>query len=479
MWNSSSLFLFFNLFSINAQVFNRSYNVEVIQLSLDNNTKVLDDNVTELTVDKVNALVFDESTKQTKVNDLSGDADTLIYNTNELGYGEINNINKSNKIGDYRDYVPDAFLDTVQLIAKNGFPAESHTVKTEDGYLLTMHRIPHGKDFSDTSDRQAIFLQHGVLGSSSNFVTIGAEKGLAYILSEAGYDVWLGNFRGNTYCRAHVSLSTKDPDFWNFTWHESAVYDLPAMIDYINRFKKTQQLLYVGHSMGTTTLFALLSTRPEYNSKLKAAFLMAPVTYTTAIRSPIRYLAPWSNDLEWIIENFGGNEFLPQNFIIRWLGDKVCEINHYTAEVCLNVLFLLAGFDEKEFNKKSFPVILNHTPAGTSTRTVIHFAQEIRDGGKFQRFDYGAQNNMKVYGQDTPPQYRMNNITLPIALFCADNDWLAGLADMKKIYRQLKNPIEYYEVPMQDFNHLDFLWANDAPTLVYNKLVELLIPYKS
>ena len=39
----------------------------------------------------------------------------------------------------------------------------------------------------------------------------------AYMLADRGYDVWLGNARGNTYSRAHVNMTPADPDFWKFT----------------------------------------------------------------------------------------------------------------------------------------------------------------------------------------------------------------------------------------------------------------------
>jgi len=55
------------------------------------------------------------------------------------------------------------------------------------------------------------------------------------VAARAGYDVWLGNSRGNTYSRANTRY---DPDhdeeeFWAFSWYEMGIYDQPAFIDHI------------------------------------------------------------------------------------------------------------------------------------------------------------------------------------------------------------------------------------------------------
>jgi len=40
-------------------------------------------------------------------------------------------------------------------------------------------------------------------------------------------------------------------------------------------------LIYVGHSMGTTALFVMLSEMPEYNEKIKLFIALAPVAFMT------------------------------------------------------------------------------------------------------------------------------------------------------------------------------------------------------
>jgi len=37
-----------------------------------------------------------------------------------------------------------------------------------------------------------------------------------YVMADSGYDVWLGNARGNTYSRRHIKLTAKRKEFWNF-----------------------------------------------------------------------------------------------------------------------------------------------------------------------------------------------------------------------------------------------------------------------
>jgi pimeloyl-ACP methyl ester carboxylesterase len=63
--------------------------------------------------------------------------------------------------------------------------------------------------------------------------------------------------------------------------------DLPAVIDYILRTTGSAQIFYAGHSMGTTMFYVLCSERPEYNSKIRAMFSLAPIAFMSNLKSPM------------------------------------------------------------------------------------------------------------------------------------------------------------------------------------------------
>lgn len=104
------------------------------------------------------------------------------------------------------------------MVQRQGYPIEEHVnVQTEDGYLLDIHRIPYGKNNGHETNKPVVFLMHGLLCSSADWVNMGPQNALAYILADAGYDVWMGNARGNTWSRKHITYNpNRDSEFWEF-----------------------------------------------------------------------------------------------------------------------------------------------------------------------------------------------------------------------------------------------------------------------
>lgn len=141
-----------------------------------------------------------------------------------------------------------------------------------------MHRISN-------CNKTAVFLQHILLSSSEVWVILGPGKALPYILFDVGYDVWLGNNRGNTYSRKHTKFSSNPEIFSNFGWHEIAMHDLPAMMNFVLQHTQQNQINYVGHSQGTTILLVLTSKFSAFDSRIRSAHRLAPVDYMSKCKN--------------------------------------------------------------------------------------------------------------------------------------------------------------------------------------------------
>jgi hypothetical protein len=61
---------------------------------------------------------------------------------------------------------------------------------------------------------------------------------------------------------------------------------------------------------------------------------------------------------------------------------------------------------------------LQHFPAGTSARTIVHFAQMILQD-KFQAFDWGEEENIKKYNNTRPSQVDLGRATPAQAIYVA------------------------------------------------------------
>lgn len=144
-----------------------------------------------------------------------------------------------------------------------------------------------------------------------------------------------------------------------------------------------------------------------------------------------------------------------------------------TLKTCMEALFSIIGRNKKEFNLKMFPVVLGHYPAGSSVKQIRHFLQII-DTGRFAEYNYGSSENLFKYRQFVPPIYNMSRVTAPIYIHYSANDLLVSPIDVQHLYEDLVNPIGKHLVPMKEFNHIDFLWAINAKTLVYDQVVKVL-----
>lgn len=162
-----------------------------------------------------------------------------------------------------------------------GYPIETHKITTEDGYILTAFRI-QAKGTKMTTGKPAVFLQHGINDTGFCFFFNDEDKALGTMLANAGFDVWIGNTRGNKFSRAHKTLDINKKEFWEYSFMQMGQFDVPANLQYVKDHTGVNKVAYIGHSQGTSQMFAALSdpaVRPKLVPNLSVFYALAPVVY--------------------------------------------------------------------------------------------------------------------------------------------------------------------------------------------------------
>lgn len=68
---------------------------------------------------------------------------------------------------------PDIKRTDLQIIEHRGFEAEQHKVRTEDGYILTVHRVVNPLIKKLGLELKPVILMHGMGGSSAGWILTG------------------------------------------------------------------------------------------------------------------------------------------------------------------------------------------------------------------------------------------------------------------------------------------------------------------
>lgn len=358
------------------------------------------------------------------------------------------------------------YMNCSELIRSYGYVAEEYTVESGSGYLLTMMRIPRAG-----SSGSPVLLVHGLAGSCDVYLTSG-KKSLAFLLADASYDVWLLNVRGNVYSKKHIYLSSNDPAFWKFSFHQIGTEDLPAAVDFILRKTQQTKLAYVGHSQGTTSAYIMLALNSTYNEKLSVMISLAPEGWTSQMFSPIPHLlAKFRKAIQKALEALGIYQFLPVTALSDIITKDIFGSSPLLSAIFETVWFLVWGFNFKQIDLQNVQNQIGHFSGGSSMYQVYHYLQGIQSGD-FKQYDFGKAKNVEVYGVSVPPAYPVDRITCKMFFFYSHNDWLSNYADQQKLTARVQNVMGEYNVV--GFNHINYCWARDAGDACYYQLIKVI-----
>ncbi|KAF2898536.1 hypothetical protein ILUMI_07639, partial [Ignelater luminosus] len=246
-------------------------------------------------------------------------------------------------------YNPDIHATVQQMIERHGYPFLNYTVVSEDGYVLSLFRIPHGKASTGRKMGRPVFIGHGMGGSSVHFTFMG-NKSLAFNLADKGYDVWLANFRGCQYSNKHIFLNENEREYWNFTFNEVGIYDVPALLDLVVR-ETRQKVIYIGFSMGTTASFIYSSEFPEMASRtIDLMISLAPIAYLHHATTPATILSiqPLYDLAKGFLELITNGAVLRRTPLSLALKTAFCLPYPFQTTMCFILHYILFGYDPQQ-----------------------------------------------------------------------------------------------------------------------------------
>ena len=365
--------------------------------------------------------------------------------------------------------------DFTELCDLYGYYCEEHIVQTGDGYLLGLHRLGwrqgeenmrvNSGDKAKGLKKKVVYLHHGLMMNSEVWVCLtDKQRCLPFELVERGYDVWLGNNRGNKYSKKSVHTPPTSSSFWNFSMDQFAFHDIPDSIAYILETTHQPSLSYIGFSQGTAQAFATLSIHPTLNEKVDVFIALAPAMSPKGVASGIvDAFVKASPDILYLA--FGRKTILPS--ATMWQSILYPPIFVRFIDTSLRFLFNWSAVNILPEQKlAAYP----HLYSYTSTKSVVHWFQIIRNG-TFQMYDDEAPNpitsNRSKYYKVT--KFPTKNIKTPIVLVYGGSD---SLVDIDVMLKELPPHTIAKEIP--HYEHLDFLWAESVDTLVFPHVFEAL-----
>ncbi|XP_077533946.1 lipase member N-like isoform X1 [Haemaphysalis longicornis] len=377
---------------------------------------------------------------------------------------------------------PDATRNVSEIIRDKGYPVEEYEVTTRDGFVLALQRIPHGREgdfaqrpqYCSSGRRPPVLILHALLSSSAVWVVNRPDQSLPYVLADAGFDVWLGNVRGNTQSK-HVRYTRVDKEFWDFSFQETIQYDLPDTIDLVLNTTGHRKLFFIGHSLGAAVLFGLLSEKPHYNEKILLFSAMAPAVKYQNMKSIIRHIFPSFPLLAAFAGIFGRYDFLQYSGIYKYTSGTLCR-RWPIRPICEKIITGISGEPSHAYNATRLPVYLSDPPSGTSFKNMIHMGQVLQTG-KFRKFDLGTRRNHIVYGQESPPEYDLQRVSAPVALFWSEADALITAEDVALLRKDVPNVVLDFRVADVRFCHQEFATGVTAKEAVYDHIVDIMRRY--
>lgn len=340
----------------------------------------------------------------------------------------------------------EVFMDFEAYCEKFGYKVITYEIATEDNYVLTLFRIP-GKG-------KPVFLLHGLVVTAESFIINQCAKSPAFILADNGYDVWLGNLRGNHISSKHEKISNEHNDYWDFSFEDFIDYDFKSFINFIKSSTSYNKIAVVGHSLGGVIIANAISIHPEYKDHISLAVLLGtPGGIFHPSSFYIRFLASG------IIQKF--SNFLGIKSFLYWIdwpfiAQFIANFKSISRFVAKDMMDLdLIGGHEDDIIIYSYK-----NRGGISIKATEYLVQTYwNQQEQPRRFDYGVEGNLKRYGTELPPIIYYSNISLNVAIINGKLDKVFTVEDSKSFKTCLPEEFLVYYEDQYELDHAALLFG--------------------
>ena len=424
---------------------------------------------------------------------------------------------------------PDPVICDVGYYARRvGLDVEEFHVQTEDGFIIDLWHVYDPREYTKLSDEERahgqpelftgesrkrrkdpsqkpkfpVLLMPGLLQSAGAYC-VNDDDSLAFYLCKSGYDVWLGNNRCGFKPR-HALLKYSDPRMWCWNIRQMGVFDLPALISRVLFETGFEKVGLICHSQGTTQTFVALAKeqRPDLGEKITVFCALAPAAYAGPLIGKMyfkfmRLISPAAFRLM-----FGIHAFIPLMMTMHavlpprlygWLGYKV--------------FWFLFDWTDTRWDRGLRDRMFQFAPVYVSSESMRWwlgrecFAKhkcilQTKEQSRTEEQEDGAHDDGAA-GAAGPSQSRQqqgqqqqqhkrkprgatawyNEQVPPFALWVAGRDLLV---DGEKLLRRFgpggREPhvrLVHSRV-LPEYEHLDVIWALDAPSQVFAEVREVL-----
>jgi len=220
-------------------------------------------------------------------------------------------------------------------------------------------------------------------------------------------------------------------------------------------------------------MFTGLSENQDYfKDKVPIFVALGPVSKISHTQSTVlRWAADFYDLLADGADLFGIHELLGQNWFTSSATSLFCT---HTAVFCELLAELFVNKHPELDDNTRFSVYMGHEPNGTSVKSILHYAQNMRED-RFQVFADDYTDWFKRDKKRKTDLIPLENITeVPVAIFTGIEDILADLTDARWTRDRIGDNVVHYEEIHA--GHLTFMVGKDM-TYFTEGVMDLLQQY--